>query len=205
MTQINRSRKDTLPHLVIWSAKNTRWWGKPVVRSFSWFGQMSEGCIVWWPSPLIPSISFSLCLPTATSSLLWFFHFLSLPDAPSITRHQQRCRIPLLQWENEIISSSISSSSSPTAANSCSSWCFFLKPQVPEWCDYTGISSSIENKMSLATKNSVQQKTNTNNKPPLDVGKRLLQFLNAWTWQYGPCPGSSYTQHHSVPGVVNKL
>lgn len=34
MTQINRSRKDTLPHLSFWNAKNTQWWGNRVVGSF---------------------------------------------------------------------------------------------------------------------------------------------------------------------------
>lgn len=63
MTQINRSRKDTRLRLVFWSAKNT---GEATQQSgaANWFGQLSEGCIARWPSLLIPSISFSLCLPT---------------------------------------------------------------------------------------------------------------------------------------------
>lgn len=112
----------------------------------NWFGQMSEGYIAWWPSPLIQSISFSLCLPMGYLFSPLVLPFPFLPDAPSITRHQQGIRFRSCRWENEIISSSISSSSSPTAANSCSSWCFFLKPQVQELY----ISSSFENKTSPA-------------------------------------------------------
>lgn len=197
MTQINRGRKDTLPHLVFWSAKNTHWWGNPVVRSLKlvWTDVWRLHIPMTFPANPKYFLLFmsSYVLPLLSSGSPISSPSLMHPLSPGVS---SRVGFRSCRWENEIISSSISSSSSPTAANSCSSWCFFLKPQVQELCDYAGISSSIANKMSLATENLAQQKTNTNNDPPLDVGKRLLRFLNAWTWQYGPSPGSSYTRRH---------
>lgn len=193
MTQINQSRKDTLPHLVFWSAKNTHWRGNPAVRSFR---------LVWTDVWRLHS---PMTFPTNPKYFLLFMSSYRLPllssgspiSSPSLMHPlspgvSSGVRFRSCRWENEIISSSISSSSSPTAAKSCGSRCFSLKPQVQELCDYAGISSSIENKMSLPTQ------CNRNNNPPLDVGKRSLQFLNAWTWQRGPSPGSSCRQRHSA-------
>lgn len=175
MTQINWSRKDTLPHLIFWSAKNTH----PVVRGFKfvWTNVWRLRSPMTFPANPKYFLLFmsSYELPLLSSGSPISSPSLMDPLSPGIS-----CRVGFLscRWENEIISSYISSSSSLTAASSCSRQCFFLMPQVQELCDYAGISSSIGKKISLATETQHNR-------------RRIQITIHLWMW--GKCCFSFWT------------
>lgn len=173
MTQINRSRKDTLPHLSFWNAKNTQWWGKPVVRSFKliWADVWRLCSLMTFstnPKYFLLFMS-SYGLPLLASGSPISFPSLMHSLSPDISRDQ----IPLLQvreWDYFLLRLLFLF---PLCCQLLQSSVFFLKASgagIVRVCKNFQLPSRIKSwsqrrVWNVFTENTEQQKINTHNNP----------------------------------------